>query len=275
MAKPNRKRLGGGVIKNKFSKEKIMENSKLDSFVVYGKQPVYEALRSKHIVRKVIIAREIEKKGIEKILRLVKNKNIELAYEKKSNFQKLCGPVLHQGIVALLKEYTCLSENDLLKKVSSNSNSFIIILDQIQDPHNLGAIIRTAEIAQVTAVILPEKGSATINPTVAKTSAGAIFHCPICRTNDLPTMIGNLQKSNHTIIAMVPHRSETIYDTDLVGKLAVIIGSEGKGVRKNIQVLCDKKISIPGWGKIDSLNASVSAAIVLFEAVRQRQYRSD
>jgi 23S rRNA (guanosine2251-2'-O)-methyltransferase len=251
-----------------------MENSKSDGFIVYGKQPVYEVLRSNHVVRKVIVAREIEKKTIEKILRLVKNKNIELAYEKKSDFQKFCGPVLHQGVIALLKEYTYLSENDFLEKVSSLSDSLITILDQMQDPHNLGAIIRTAEIAQVTAVILPEKGSATINSTVAKTSAGAIFHCPICRTNDLRTMIRNLQKSNHTIVAMVPHRSETIYDTDLKGKLVVIIGSEGKGVRKNIQVFCDKMISIPGRGKIDSLNASVSAAIVLFEAVRQRQYES-
>jgi 23S rRNA (guanosine2251-2'-O)-methyltransferase len=169
-----------------------MENSKSDGFIVYGKQPVYEVLRSNHVVRKVIVAREIEKKTIEKILRLVKNKNIELAYEKKSDFQKFCGPVLHQGVIALLKEYTYLSENDFLEKVSSLSDSLITILDQMQDPHNLGAIIRTAEIAQVTAVILPEKGSATINSTVAKTSAGAIFHCPICRTNDLRTMIRNL-----------------------------------------------------------------------------------
>ena len=249
-----------------------MKKEQIPILVVYGKQPVLEALRSVHVMQKIIIAKEIDKKYAQKISSLAEKKNIEVTHEHKANLQKICGPVLHQGIVAIMDEFRYLNEKQLIDIITSTDNPLVLILDQMQDPQNLGAIIRTAEIAGVTAIVLPEKGTASVNATVAKTSVGAIFHSTIIRTNNLVDVIKMLQNEKLTILAMVPHREETIYNTDLKRSLGIIIGSEGKGVRKNIQTLCDGVISIPGRGKVDSLNASVATAVVLFEAVRQRKY---
>jgi 23S rRNA (guanosine2251-2'-O)-methyltransferase len=248
-----------------------MEKQELKELIIYGKQPLFEVLRSDHPVNRIVIAQEMDKKDVRRIRNLAEKKNVKVTYDRKANLQKICGPVLHQGIVAILDEFKYLTEIKLFEITKSPENPFILILDQIQDPHNLGAIIRTAESAGITAIILPEKGSASVSPTVVKTSAGAVFHCLIHRTMNLPGIMEKLRQESLMIIAMVPHQQEMIYDTDLKGPLAIVVGSEGKGVRKNIQRLCDKSVSIPGWGKVDSLNASVSTAVVIFEAVRQRR----
>ncbi len=249
-----------------------MDNLDKNEFIIYGKQPVLEALRSNQRINKIILAKELERKESQAILNLCQQKKIIFSYEKKSNMQRHCGPVLHQGIVAYLESYTYLSEADILAEIKKEKKPFILILDQIQDPHNLGAIIRTAEVAGVTAIILPEKGSAVITNTVAKTSAGAIFHCHICRTSDLIIFIQKIQDQNIQVMAMAPNGENEIFNTDFNLPLALIIGSEGGGVRKNLLTLSNKVISIPGFGKLDSLNASVSSAVVLFEVVRQRRY---
>jgi len=252
-----------------------MEKQEQKELIIYGKQPVFEVLKSNHLVSKIVIAREMEKKDAERIQNLAEKKNVEVSFDRKANLQKISGPVLHQGVVAILDEFRYLNEMQLFETIQLSENPFVLILDQIQDPHNLGAIIRTAEIAGITAIILPEKGSSSVTSTVVKTSAGAVFHCLLHRTSDLSSTMEKLQKENLTLIAMVPYRQETIYDTDLKGPLALVVGSEGKGVRKNIQRLCDKSVLIPARGKVDSLNASVSTAVVLFEAVRQRDYAGD
>ena len=249
-----------------------MEDKQQSEWVIYGRQPVYEALRSSHDIRKVVIASETDRGTIRHILNWVDKRGIELVYDKKALIQNYCGPVVHQGVVAFLSAFDYLPEKQMLDDLAANDDALVLILDQVQDPHNLGAIIRTAEIAHVSAVILPEKGSADITSTVAKTSAGAIFHCPIHRTTNLWLMLKKLQESGFRLNALAPNHDQHIYNTDLCGKLALVIGSEGKGVRKNIQKQCDQTISIPGWGKVDSLNASVSTAVVLFEAVRQRRF---
>lgn len=249
-----------------------MEKKEPEELIIYGKQPVLEALRSDHKIRKVYIAREMDKREKQRFENLAHKRQVQHIFDRKAYLQKISGPVLHQGIVAILDEFEYLTEDKLFDIIKSSENPLLLILDQIQDPHNLGAILRTAEIAEVSAIILPEKGSASVTSTVAKTSAGAVFHCPVHRTTDLPGIIKNLKNQNLNIVAMVPHSLETIYETDLGNPMAIVVGSEGKGVRKNIQRLCDKSVSIPGKGKIDSLNASVSTAVVVFEAVRQRRF---
>jgi 23S rRNA (guanosine2251-2'-O)-methyltransferase len=237
---------------------------------VYGKQPVYEALISKHPIKKVFLAYELERKDIENISTLAEKKAIPADFLPKSKLQNLCGPVPHQGIVAQLDYYHYIAKDKIIKLTSTARPSLILILDQIQDPHNLGAIIRTAEVAGITLIVIPEKGSAEVNATVAKTSSGAIFHVPIYREENLLSFLGYLTTLNIQRVALVPGGPHSIYDADLTGNLAIIIGSEGKGVRKNLQKHCELKLSIPGRGKVASLNASVSTAVVLFEAVRQR-----
>jgi 23S rRNA (guanosine2251-2'-O)-methyltransferase len=247
-----------------------LEKQEQKELFIYGKQAVFEVLKSDHPVNEVVLAREMDRKDAEKIHYLSGKRNIKVTYDLKANLQKLCGPVPHQGVVAIIDEFRYLNEKRFIESIQSFQDPFVLILDQIQDPHNLGAIARTAEIAGITAIILPEKGSSSVTSTVAKTSAGAVFHCPIHRTENLPNVMEKLHQKSFMIIAMVPHQQDTIYDTDLRGPLAIVVGSEGKGVRKNIQRLCDKSMSIPGWGKVDSLNVSVSTAVVVFEAVRQR-----
>jgi 23S rRNA (guanosine2251-2'-O)-methyltransferase len=247
-----------------------MENKENSELIIYGKQPVYEALRSEHPVSRIYIAKEMDKRDAFRLSSLAEKRKVKITYTKKSDLQRITGPVLHQGVAATLDEYLYLTEKKFFDLVTSENNPFILILDQIQDPHNLGAILRTAESAGVTALILPEKGSASVTPTVAKTSAGAVFHCFIHRTPDLQDVMLNLKDKNLILVAMVQNLQETIYTSDLSGPMAIVVGSEGKGVRKNIQRLCDKTVSIPGFGKVDSLNASVSTAVVVFEAVRQR-----
>ena len=248
-----------------------MEKNQSKELIIYGKQPVFEVLRSKHPINEIIIAREMEKKDEEKLQYLSSKRNIKVSYVKKANLQKLCGPVLHQGVVAILDDFKYINDAQLVKTIQSSPNPLILILDQIQDPHNFGAIIRTAEFAGITALILPEKGSSSITSTVVKTSAGAIFHSLVHRTSDLPGTMEKLRDENIALIAMVPYQQKTIYETDLKRPLAIVIGNEGKGVRKNIRRLCHQSVSIPGRGKVESLNASVSTAVVLFETVRQRR----
>jgi 23S rRNA (guanosine2251-2'-O)-methyltransferase len=237
---------------------------------IYGKQPVFELLRSQHAVTRLIVAKNMEPQTIHAVKKIADSKNIPIQYVHKKELQQYCGAVLHQGIVAEMNSYAYISESMLFKKISGQEKPLILILDQIQDVHNVGAIIRSAEVAGVTAVILPEKGCAGINETVAKTSAGAIFHCPIHQSTQLPEILVKIAHRNLHIVAMVPGQKKTIYTENLNKPLAVIMGSEGRGVRKNLLTYCSEKLSIRQYGLLDSLNVSVATALVLFEAQRQR-----
>jgi 23S rRNA (guanosine2251-2'-O)-methyltransferase len=243
-----------------------------DDFFVYGRQPVFELLRSGHPVSHLICSFELEEKYKKRIISLAQKKNIHVEYIARAKLQKFTGPVVHQGIAAKIEEYKYTTEESIFDLLKENKISMIVILDQIQDPHNVGAIIRTAEIIGRTAIVLPKKGSAPINSTVAKTSSGSIFHAPIHLTNNLFKFIGRLKEKRIKIIAAIPGQQNNIYKTCLTGPVAFIFGSEGEGVRKNLLSYCDVKISIPQAGMVDSLNVSVTAAIVLFESLRQREY---
>jgi len=240
-------------------------------FYIYGKQPVFEALLSSHPVDKVILALESDRQYVLKTTELARKRNIEVDFMAKSKLQILTGAVLHQGALAQLPYYQYLSDQDALQLIRDCDKPLILILDQIQDPHNLGAKIRTAEVAGVTAIIIPAKSTAQINATVVKTSSGAVFHVPICRTYHLTSFLENLFALKVTLAAMVPGVTTSIYDADLTVSMALVIVSEGQGVRKNILKYCALKLAIPGMGRVVALNASVSTAIVLFEAVRQRR----
>jgi 23S rRNA (guanosine2251-2'-O)-methyltransferase len=249
----------------------LVNNKKI---FIYGKKPVFEILRSSHPVDSLTMARELDPKDLHSIIKLANNRKIEINYLPKSNLQRLCGPVLHQGMVATISGFFYIHEIELMQKLESAGNPLVLILDQIQDTHNMGAIIRTAEVVGVSAIVLPEKGSSDINATVAKTSAGAIFHIPINRSPNLMVFIGKLSELQIKTAALVPAADTSIYGVNLKEPMALVIGNEQKGVRKNIRELCELKISIPQWGRIGSLNASVSVGIVLYEVMRQRKIHS-
>lgn len=238
--------------------------------IVYGKQPVFELLRSEYKVDRVIYAKDLQEKVVKQLEKLAGIKQADIKAVVKNDIQKLTGPVVHQGIAAETESVKIYGQNDLYQFLGKWDNPFIIILDQVQDPHNLGAILRTAEICNVHAVIMPEKGSAQLNDTVAKTSAGALFHLNLFKINNLEKVIDEFKQAGIATMALMPGSQNTMYKKKLNEPVAIIVGSEGQGVRKNILGICTDTISIPQFGKIESLNASVAAAIVLYEVVRQR-----
>ncbi len=241
---------------------------------IYGRQPVKEALFSNHCVKRLILAREMPEKERVFFERLAGQRKVPVECIPKSNIQVYAGPVLHQGIAAITEKYRYSDEQNLWHLIGQDPNPLLLVLDQIQDPQNLGAMLRTAEIVRVTAVILPEKGSAQINATVVKTSAGAVFHLNVHRTDKLTALLEKLKERGLTIIAFVPGEYEYIYRSRLDLPAVLVIGSEGHGVRKNLRKMADRTLSIPQKGRTGSLNASTAAAVVLFETLRQREFKS-
>jgi 23S rRNA (guanosine2251-2'-O)-methyltransferase len=247
----------------------MMENK---TMYIYGKRAVYEALRSTHHVDHIFLGKEMQSRDLARFKNQSLESHVPFTILSKSQLQKYCGPVVHQGIVAQMPDYKYINKSNLLRSINDAERPLILVLDQIQDTHNMGAIIRTAELCGVTAIIIPEKTSADINPTVAKTSAGAIFHTNIYRTSNIEQTLDLLKAHNFKFAALMPAKKDNIYQTELDSSLVLLIGSEGAGLRKNLLAYCDLQISIPQMGKLDSLNASVSTAVVLFEIMRQREY---
>ena len=241
-------------------------------FTVFGRQPVIEALKSNYKIHKLWLARDLQGKVINQIKKLSENKKVHTRTVDKNEIQKITGPVVHQGIAAVCEPLHIYSENLLADFLDKQKNLFLVVLDQVQDPHNLGAILRTAEICGVDAIIIPEKGSAQLNSTVAKTSAGALFHLNIFLAKSLEKCFEIFNERDIISFALLPGTEISMYDTNLKKTLALVIGSEGQGVRKNIARLCTDKITIPQFGKVDSLNASVASAIIMYEVVRQRKF---
>jgi 23S rRNA (guanosine2251-2'-O)-methyltransferase len=245
---------------------------KQDLFTVFGRQPVIEALKSDYIIQQLWLARDLQGKVINQVKKLCENKKIHIRTVDKNEIQKITGPVVHQGIAAVCEPLHIASENQLGDFLDKQKDLYLVVLDQVQDPHNLGAILRTAEVCGVDAIIIPEKGSAQLNSTVAKTSAGAIFHLNVFVVKTLEKCFEIFNDRDIDSFALLPGAEISMYDIDLKKTLALVIGSEGQGVRKNIARLCTAKITIPQFGKVDSLNASVASAVIMYEVVRQRKF---
>ncbi len=243
----------------------------MEKLVIYGRQPVIEALRAGHKIDNIHIARDAGGKPLQIIEKLAAQNGVAVRRVPKDEIQRISGPVVHQGVAARAQDIVTFNSARLEKFLTDNKRPFLLALDQIQDPHNLGAILRTAEICGVDAVLLPEKGSADLNATVAKTSAGAMFHLRFFRAPDIAVFLEVLNKHDVLTAALMPSSEHDMYSCRLDGALALVVGSEGRGVRKNIARLCRERVAIPQYGRVASLNASVAAAVVLYEALRQRR----
>ena len=181
-----------------------------------------------------------------------------------------------QGIIAVIDSYRYVEIEEILAVAQQkNEPPFILILDEIEDPHNLGALIRSAECAGIHGIIIPLHNAASINPTVIKTSAGATAHLPIARVINIAQTLDELKKSGVWIVGAEMESDKLYYEHDYRGSLAIVIGNEGKGIRRLVKEKCDFLVKIPMHGKIDSLNASVAGALVMFEAAKRRMQKSD
>ncbi len=239
--------------------------------IVYGRNPVFELLESGRNIDKLYIQSGERFGSIVKLVAMARAKSVITVESDKRKLDELSGGGLHQGVVAVvaMKEYSEIE--DILNIAKEKGESpFIIICENITDPHNLGAIIRTACCAGAHGVIIPKRGGVLVNSTVYKTSAGAAEYMPIAKVNSISNAIGEL-KANGLWIYGTDALGESLYsECDLKGPVAIVIGSEGEGMKKHTVSQCDFLVKIPLKGQINSLNASAAAAILIYEAVRQR-----
>ena len=246
------------------------ENTAGNTNIIIGRNPVMEALKSGREIEKLLIAKDAEG-SIRKIIGMAKEKTLPYQFVEKTALDRVAGGRAHQGVVAYISTYEYCDAADILEKArQKGEDPFIIILDGIEDPHNLGAIMRTADGAGAHGVIIPKRRAAGITDVVAKASAGAVEYVPVAKVSNIAQTIDRLKESGVWIGAC--DMDGTDYDkTDMKGSLALVIGAEGQGISRLVKEKCDFIISIPMAGKIASLNASNAAAILMYEARRQRK----
>ena len=240
--------------------------------IIYGKNPVIEALESDQPVNKIYIIKGKKTPFFSNLFQSARQKGIPVRELEKNKLQELAGNSGHQGVVAVLSQVSYSEIEDIFERADEIKESpLIAILDEIQDPHNLGAIIRSAEAFGFHGIIIPKDRATGLTETVTKTSAGAVAHIPVVRVTNLARTIDELKKEGMWIAGTDHETKEFFYEADLNRSLGVVIGSEGKGIRSLIKKKCDFLVSIPMGGKVNSLNASVAAAIVFCEARSQRR----
>lgn len=246
--------------------------TKITDQIIFGVHPIQEALRSGKAFERLYISHGRKGEALADILRLARSQRIDIRFEPWERLTSRAGNrTSHQGIVGILAVYTYIAFEDLLKRTLQRHEApFLLVLDQIQDPHNLGAIIRSAECAGVDGVILPKHKAVGVTPTVIKVSAGATSYLPVCRVTNLATTIDRLKESGIWIVGTASAAQKPYTEVDFALPIALVIGNEEKGMRRLVTEKCELLVSIPLSGKIAALNASVSSAILMFEVRRQR-----
>lgn len=241
---------------------------------VEGRNAVIELLESGRDINKIFVSNGEKNGSINKILAMARERKVIVSEVNKSKLEQMASSDNHQGVIAIVPPYEYCDIDDILECAKSrNEDPFIIILDGIEDPHNLGAIIRTAETAGVHGIIIPKRRAAGVNSTVTKVAAGAVEHMNIARVNNINEAIRYLKENDVWVCGTDIDTNKYHYNQDLTGPIAIVIGSEGFGMGKLVKENCDFLVKIPMKGKITSLNASVSAGIVVYEAVRQRNLK--
>ena len=237
--------------------------------VVAGRNPVVEVLSGDRDVERVFIADGSEG-SVSKIVALAREQGVIVDFVPKEKIDAMAPGVKHQGVVAKVSEYKYAEMNDVFAKAeASGEDPFIIILDEISDPHNLGAIIRTAECAGAHGVVIPKRRAASLTQTVALSAAGAIENMPVVQVTNLARTIEELQAKG-VWVGAADMDGDTYYEANLTGPIAIVIGNEGKGVGRLVKEKCDFVLSIPMYGKINSLNASNAAAVLMYGIRRAR-----
>ena len=236
---------------------------------IYGIRSVIEAINSSKDIDKVFIQTGLKGALIGKLESLIRKNKINFSYVPTQKLDRL-SKKNHQGVVARISPIKFLTMDQFGEKLAAIKTPFVLILDQVNDVRNFGAIIRTAEISGVDGIIIQNSSSAPINSDTIKTSAGAIFNIPICKVNHIKDAIYHLQSLDISIVSASEKSDKNIYDVDLKGPVAIIMGSEQKGISKSVLNLSDESVKLPVYGKIESLNVSVACGIFLYEVVRQR-----
>ena len=239
--------------------------------VIEGRNAVIEALRAGTAIDKIYLAKGETDAALGHIASTARGKGIVVVECDRRKLDGMSRTHSHQGVIAIaaVREYATVE--DILNAAREKGEPpLVVVCDELSDPHNLGAVIRTAECAGAHGVIIPKRRSAGLTAVVAKTSAGAVSYLPVARVPNLPALLKELKEAGLWVFGTAADGDTALYDADLKGPAAIVIGSEGSGMGRLVAENCDFKVSIPMRGKLDSLNASAAAAILLYEAVRQR-----
>ena len=238
---------------------------------VEGRNAVIELLESDRDINKIFISDGEKHGSINKIIALAKEKKVIINEISRTKLNQMAQTENNQGVIAIVPPYNYCEVDDLLEVAKTrNEPPFIIILDGIEDPHNLGSIIRTAETAGAHGIIIPKRRAVSVNSTVTKVSAGAVEYMKIARVNNITDTINYLKKNDVWICGTDMNTNKYYYEESFTGGIAIVIGSEGYGMSRLVKENCDFLVKIPMKGNITSLNASVSAGIVMYEVVKQR-----
>lgn len=257
------------IIERRTQDDRRQEDENAYEDIVFGRNAVLELLKSDKDINKIFIELGEKHGSIKEIIGKAKENRIVLVEVDKQKLDSMAEN--HQGVIAIVPPFNYCEVDDILEYAKQKQEDpFILILDGIEDPHNLGSIIRTAETAGVHGIIIPKRRSVSVNSTVAKVSTGAVSYMKIARVNNINDCIRKLKDAGLWIIGTDGEAKTLYYNQDLKGSIAIIIGSEGFGMSKLVKENSDILIKIPMKGKITSLNASVSAGIIIYEAVKQR-----
>ena len=239
--------------------------------IIEGRNAVIEALRVGESIDKIYLARGETDAALGHIAASARDKGIVVVECDRRKLDGMSRTHSHQGVIALAAVREYASVDDILNAAEEKGEPpLIVVCDELSDPHNLGAVIRTAECAGAHGVIIPKRRSAGLTAVVAKTSAGAVSHVPVARVPNLPALLDELKEAGVWVFGTAADGDRLLYDADLKGPAAIVIGSEGTGMGRLVAEKCDFKVRIPMKGRLNSLNASAAAAILMYEAVRQR-----
>jgi len=251
---------------------RVVHDRKPSTNIIAGRNPVMEALRAETIIEKVVVLAGIKGTAIEKIKGLAKRRRVPFVEVGKGKFRELVSDTTTQGVVAIVGTKEYVEVEDILAVAQQRGEpASILILDEIEDPQNLGALIRTAECAGFHGVIIPKHHAASVNQTVAKTSAGASEHMPVAKVVNIANTLDELKEKGLWMVGTDGGAEREYTELEYDMPVALVIGNEGKGIRQLVREKCDFLVKIPIYGKVESLNASVAGALVMYEIVKQRK----
>ena len=247
------------------------EPRELPDDVLVGRNAVTEALKSGRGINKLWIASGDREGSVAEIAALAKERGIVVQYVERAKIESLAGGHRHQGVLAYVAPVPYAELDDILKEAGEKGEApFLVLLDELEDPHNLGALLRTADATGVHGILIPKRRSVSLNATVAKTSAGAVEYVPVARIGNIAQTLKKLKEKGFWVAGADMDGEKAYYEADLTGPLVLVVGSEGRGMSRLTKEACDFIVSMPMVGRINSLNASVAGSILMYESMRQR-----
>nr|WP_055160308.1 23S rRNA (guanosine(2251)-2'-O)-methyltransferase RlmB [Mitsuokella jalaludinii] len=247
------------------------EPRELPDDVLVGRNAVTEALKSGRGINKLWIASGDREGSVAELAALAKERGIVVQYVERAKIESLAGGHRHQGVLAYVAPVPYAELDDILKAAEEKGEApFLVLLDELEDPHNLGALLRTADATGVHGILIPKRRSVSLNATVAKTSAGAVEYVPVARIGNIAQTLKKLKEKGFWVAGADMDGEKAYYEADLTGPLVLVVGSEGRGMSRLTKEACDFIVSMPMVGRINSLNASVAGSILMYESMRQR-----